>query len=81
MYSSLKKKDPISKFTLLISMFSLYQLLSKYRSDNMEFSRQEYWSEWPFPSPGDLPNTGIKPVLSALQADYPLTHQGNPIFT
>ena len=27
----------------------------------MEFSRQEYWSGWPFPTPGDLPNTGIKP--------------------
>ena len=28
----------------------------------MEFSRQEYWSELPFPSPGDLPNPEIKPV-------------------
>ena len=28
----------------------------------MEFSRQEYWSGWPFPSPGDRPNLGIKPV-------------------
>jgi len=27
----------------------------------MEFSRQEYWSELPFPSPGDLPNPRIKP--------------------
>ena len=26
----------------------------------MEFSRQEYWSEVPFPTPGDLPNPGIK---------------------
>ena len=25
----------------------------------MEFSRQEFWSRWPFPSPGDLPNPGI----------------------
>ena len=29
---------------------------------SMGFSRQEYWSRMPFPSPGDLPNTGIKPV-------------------
>ena len=29
---------------------------------SMEFSRQEYWNGWPFPSPGDLPNPGIKPV-------------------
>jgi len=27
------------------------------------FSRQEYWSGLPFPSPGDLPNPGIKPSL------------------
>ena len=25
----------------------------------MEFSRQEYWSGWPFPTPGDLPNLGM----------------------
>ena len=36
---------------------------------NMEFSRQEYWSGLPFPSPGDLPNPGIKPGSPALQAD------------
>ena len=29
-----------------------------------EFSRQEYWSGLPFPSPGDLPNPGIKPQSS-----------------
>ena len=28
---------------------------------SMEFSRQEYWSGLPFPSPGDLPDPGIKP--------------------
>ena len=32
----------------------------------MEFSRQEYWSGLPFPSPGDLPNPGIKPGSPAL---------------
>ena len=35
----------------------------------MEFSRPEYWGEWPFPSPGDLPNPGIKPGSPALQVD------------
>jgi len=35
----------------------------------MEFSRPEYWSGWPFPSPGDLPNTGIEPRAPTLQAD------------
>ena len=32
-------------------------------------SRQEHWSELPFPSPGGLPDPGIKPVSPALQAD------------
>ena len=36
---------------------------------SMGFSRQEYWSGVPFPSPGDLPNPGIEPQSPALQAD------------
>ena len=36
---------------------------------SMGFSRQEYWSGLPFPSPGDLPNPGIKARSPALQAD------------
>ena len=35
----------------------------------MELSKQEYWSGLPFPSPGDLPNSGIEPGSPALQAD------------
>jgi len=46
----------------------------------MEFSRPEYWSGEPFPSPGDLPNPGIEPRSSTLQADYlPAELQGKPI--
>ena len=45
---------------------------------SMGFSRQEYWSGVPFPSPGDLPNPGIKPESPTLQADsLPLSHQGS----
>ena len=29
---------------------------------SMEFSRKEYWSGLPFPTPGDLPDPGIKPT-------------------
>ena len=36
---------------------------------SMGFSRQEYWSGLPFPSPGDLPNPGIEPSSPAFQAD------------
>ena len=35
----------------------------------MEFSKQEYWSGLPFPSPGDLPDPAIKPKSPALEAD------------
>ena len=35
----------------------------------MGLSRQEYWSWLPLPSPGDLPDPGIKPESLALQAD------------
>ena len=44
------------------------------------FSRQEYWSGLPFPSPGDLPRPGTEPGSPALQADYQLSHQGGPIY-
>ena len=36
---------------------------------SMGFSRQEYWSGLPFPSPGDLPDPGIKPGSPTLEAD------------
>ena len=36
----------------------------------MEFSRPEHWGGFPFPSPGDLPNSGIKPRSPTLQADF-----------
>ena len=46
----------------------------------MEFSRQEYWSGLPIPSPGDLPDPGIEPGSPALQADsLPLEPQGKQL--
>ena len=36
----------------------------------MGFSRQEYWSGLPFPSPGDLPDPGIEPVSPALAGEF-----------
>ena len=39
----------------------------------MEFSRQEYWSGSTFPSPGDLPNPGVKIMCPVLQADSVLS--------
>ena len=51
----------------------------------VEFSRQEYWSELPFPPPGDLPDLGIEPaspVSPPLDADsLLLSHQWSPWVT
>ena len=45
----------------------------------MEFSRQEYWSGLPFPSPGDLPDPGVKTGPPELQADsLPSESPGKP---
>ena len=46
---------------------------------SLEFSRQEYWSEQPFHSPGDIPKPGIELGSPALQADsLPSEPQGKP---
>ena len=37
---------------------------------SMGFPRQEYWSRLPFPSPGDLPDPGIKPTSPALVGEF-----------
>ena len=49
---------------------------------SMEFSRQEYRSELPFPPPGDLPDPGMQePVSSELQVNsLQLSHQGSPYY-
>ena len=46
---------------------------------SLGFSRQEYCSGLPFPSPEDLPDPGIEPMSPALQPDsLPLNHLGSP---
>ena len=46
---------------------------------SMEFSRPEYWSGQPFPSPGDFPNSRIEPRSPTLQVDsLPAEPQGKP---
>ena len=47
---------------------------------SMGFPRREYWSGLPFPSPGELPDPGIKPGSPELQADsLPIEQWGKPI--
>ena len=48
---------------------------------SMGFSRQEYWSGLPFPSPGDLPDPGMEPVSlmsPTLAGSLPLVPPGKP---
>ena len=50
---------------------------------SMDSSRQEYWSELPFPTPGDLPNPGIEPESLASQIIFLITTAplGKPPYT
>ena len=52
-----------------IQLFATSWTVAHQAPPSMEFSRQEYWSGLPFPSPGYLPDPGIKPGSSVLQAD------------
>jgi len=46
---------------------------------SMEFFRQEYWSGFPFPRPGDLSNAGMEPQSPAMKADsLPSEPSGKP---
>ena len=46
-----------------VQLFATPWTVAYQASLSMGFSRQEYWSGLPFPSPGDLPDPGIKPSL------------------
>ena len=53
--------------------------IAHYVPQSMGFPRQEYWSGWPFPSPGDHPDPGIEPWSPALQAvSLPSEPPGKP---
>ena len=47
---------------------------------SMEFSRQEYWSGLPFPSPGDLSDPRVEPRYPALQADSLLSEPPGKLY-
>ena len=53
----------------LVRLFATHWTVTYRAPLPIGFSRQEYWSGLPFPSPGDLPNPGIKPVSPMLRAD------------
>ena len=45
-----------------VQLFATLQTIARQAPLSMGFPRQEYWSGFPFPSPGDLPNPGIEPT-------------------
>ena len=49
-----------------VRLFATLWTVAYQDPQSMGFSRQEYWSRLPFPSPGDLPDPGIEPVSPAL---------------
>ena len=51
------------------SLSHVWLFATSWTIQSMEFSRPEYWSGQPFPSPGDLPNPGIETRSPALQAE------------
>ena len=52
-----------------VRLFATLWTVAYQAPPSMGFSRQEYWSGLPFPSPGDPPNPGIEPRSPRLQAD------------
>ena len=52
-----------------VQLFTTPWTVAYQAPQSMEFSRQEYWSGLPFPSPGDLPNPGIESKSPSLQVD------------
>ena len=52
-----------------VRLFATLWTVARQAPPSMGFSRQEYWSGLPFPSPGNLPNPGIEPTSPALEAD------------
>ena len=62
-----------------VQLFATAWTVAYQAPQSMEFSKQEYWSVFPFPTPGHLPNPGIKPGSSSLQADaLPSEPPGKP---
>ena len=65
----MKGKERKVKSLSHVRLFATQWTVAYQAPPSMGFSRQEYWSGLPFPSPGDLPNSGIELGSPALQAD------------
>ena len=65
--STVPNKKSESQLFCCVQIVATPSTMAHHASLFMEFSRQEYWSGLSFPSPGDLPNPGIKPGSPASQ--------------
>ena len=63
------KEVVVGQLLSRVRLFATPWTVAHPASPSMGFSRQEYWSGLPFPSPGDLPDPGIEPGSPALEAD------------
>ena len=68
-YMRKKKKERKKESLICVWLFATPRTVARQAALSGVFSRQEYWSGLPIPSPGDLPDPGIKPPSPALQAD------------
>ena len=64
-----EKSESEVKSLTCVGLFATPWTVAYQAPTSMGFSKQEYWSRLPFPSPGDLPDPGIEPRSPALQAD------------
>ena len=76
LYAVKVKVKSLSRVRLFVTPWTV----ARQAPQSMGFSRQEYWTVLPFPSPGDLPNPGIKPGSPSLRADaLPSEPPGKPV--
>ena len=69
MIKTVPKKWSEVKSLSRVQLFAIPWAVAYQAPPSLGFSRQEYWSGLPFPSPGDLPNPEIEPGSPVLQAD------------
>ena len=78
-----RSRDPAGASCLVVFVFdSMTPAVALQAPLSLGFPRQGCWSGWPFPSPWDLPNPGIKHASPALQADSLLSEppgKQNPV--
>ena len=69
LFSPISAPESEVKLLSRVCLFATLWTVAYQARPSMGFSRQEYWSGLPFPSPGDLPDPGIEPGTPALWAD------------